>query len=357
MQKRGALEPSHHLLLFLFELFVVSMVFIGLLQYVDSIEQDTLFEKSYMSKDLALLVNTIQAAPGDVNYVYTHPKLPLTDFVFSFQDGRATIAELWHSEEYGLQEGQHVYYPFADDANIQMPMFEIEAPNSLVMRYSSDKLLINPDHAEEVHECPDINTQSERVAHVVVDPGKGEDTRFGSATYGHGTGAVNLDDPSIKEQDITKRIANSLLTLMVGAQFPKVSKTRQDDEFVSIPDRREIIGEADLLLSLHTGSDRTEDYDRVTAYVYSGSTDRIRSIRLACLILKEFESAFGINRTDIRMLDAADMGPDDPYKVLQRERTSVVLEIGNIQYSQGLLSKPAIQLAKPIHDALLKHYG
>jgi N-acetylmuramoyl-L-alanine amidase len=356
MQKRGNIEPSHYVILVLFDAFIISMVFLGLWQYVKSIEQDTLFEKSYLSKDLALLVDTIYAAPGDVSYVYTHHKVALPEFIFSFGDSQATVAEIFKTERNQPAKGAPIYYPYAEDSNVQTQPYTIESPSSLVFRLSGNSFVVNPNSVQGAFECPDIKTSAKRIERVVVDPGKGIDPSFGSGTYTQGAGAVNQENPKMREQDITKRIANSLLTLMVGQQFPKVEKTRQEDEFVSIADRRDIVSDADLLISLHAGNQLRQEYDTVVAYVYAGSSNRIRSMKLACLINKQLASTFDVESTSIRMLSATDLEEDNPLKVVQRDEVSIALEIGNIQHSTGMLSKPSIQIAKAIHEAVLKYY-
>ncbi|MBI2657815.1 hypothetical protein HYX08_03935 [Candidatus Woesearchaeota archaeon] len=57
-------------------LFVVVLMVI----YVKSIENDTGFQNIFLSRDIALLMNTLYSAPGNVDYEYSFNKLDLSKF-------------------------------------------------------------------------------------------------------------------------------------------------------------------------------------------------------------------------------------------------------------------------------------
>jgi len=63
-------------------LFLISFV---LFSYVKSIEKDTEFQKIFLSRDLALMMNTLYSAPGNVEYTYSFDKLDLSKFKFEFK--------------------------------------------------------------------------------------------------------------------------------------------------------------------------------------------------------------------------------------------------------------------------------
>lgn len=54
--------------------------------YVNSIAQDTEFERIFLSRDIALLVNSLYSAPGNVEYIYSFDKLDLSKFEFELKD-------------------------------------------------------------------------------------------------------------------------------------------------------------------------------------------------------------------------------------------------------------------------------
>ncbi len=57
-----------------------------LFKYVKSVEEDTELQKLFLSRDLALLMNTLYSAPGDVTYTYSFDKLNLDNFNFEFME-------------------------------------------------------------------------------------------------------------------------------------------------------------------------------------------------------------------------------------------------------------------------------
>ena len=61
-------------------------VFILMLKYVKSIENDTEFQNIFLSKDIALLMNTLYSAPGNVEYTYSSGKFDLTKFSLEITD-------------------------------------------------------------------------------------------------------------------------------------------------------------------------------------------------------------------------------------------------------------------------------
>ena len=52
------------------DLILLFLIAVGFLAFVAQVASSTLFEKNYLARDLALLVDTAYAAPGSVNYLY-----------------------------------------------------------------------------------------------------------------------------------------------------------------------------------------------------------------------------------------------------------------------------------------------
>ena len=61
---------SHDLFFNVFEYMIAFVVLVALLQFVNGIIEQTIFEKNYLARDIALLVNTLSAAPGNIIYTY-----------------------------------------------------------------------------------------------------------------------------------------------------------------------------------------------------------------------------------------------------------------------------------------------
>ncbi len=61
-------------LLIIAHLILIIIIFLGLMLFVKDAADDTLMEKTYYAKDLSLLMTTISAAPGNLEYHYEIPK-------------------------------------------------------------------------------------------------------------------------------------------------------------------------------------------------------------------------------------------------------------------------------------------
>ena len=60
------------------------------LNYVKSIEKDTEFQKLFLSRDIALLTNTMYSLPGEIKYTYSFGKLDLSKFKIELKPLRST---------------------------------------------------------------------------------------------------------------------------------------------------------------------------------------------------------------------------------------------------------------------------
>ena len=81
---------SHEMFLNVFELVLATIVMLALLSFVKSVVNNSIFEKNYLSRDTAILLNTIYAAPGDVSYSYKE-NTGKSSFIFKFSPGRVEI--------------------------------------------------------------------------------------------------------------------------------------------------------------------------------------------------------------------------------------------------------------------------
>ncbi len=70
------------------DLILLVLIAVGFLAFVAQVASSTLFEKNYLARDLALLVDTAYAAPGSVNYLYGGNA---SRFVLVFEDNRVGV--------------------------------------------------------------------------------------------------------------------------------------------------------------------------------------------------------------------------------------------------------------------------
>ena len=71
-----------------FELVIVLIVGLVLLDTVNNEVKGTAFEKNYFARDSALLINTIYASPGDIKYNYLDKT---GNFVFDFRQNKVAV--------------------------------------------------------------------------------------------------------------------------------------------------------------------------------------------------------------------------------------------------------------------------
>ena len=95
----------------IFELVVVFLVGLVLLDTVNSEVKSTTFEKIYFARDNAMLINTIYAGPGNIQYDYQEKT---DNFIFDFKQNKV---EVYEQQE--KIEGGAIGYPFAEDKNYE----------------------------------------------------------------------------------------------------------------------------------------------------------------------------------------------------------------------------------------------
>jgi len=127
MQKRGlkflnkkGTQTTQKMLEHLGKLAIIGIVTWFLFSYVNSIEKDAEFQKIFLSRDVALLTNTLYNAQGNVDYYYSFDKIDLSEFSFKFNQldaiGKVPIVEV---EEKGLRK----LYPYAKPLQSEAPNF------------------------------------------------------------------------------------------------------------------------------------------------------------------------------------------------------------------------------------------
>ena len=90
MQKRGFFSNNkgnlitRQMLIHLGMIGLLVLIYFFLDAYVDSIRQDTQFEQLFLSRDIALLMNSLYSAPGNVEYTYSFENLDLSRYDFEF---------------------------------------------------------------------------------------------------------------------------------------------------------------------------------------------------------------------------------------------------------------------------------
>jgi len=154
LNKKAQINQVYHIL---FQILIAIIVYWTLQHYIDSVAKDTLFEKSYLSKDLALLTDAIYSGPGEIRYLYTNERAELNKFEFDFNKQKVSVREI------GVKEEIPLAFPYGEDLNLQFSGQIISKVNQIAFSKTKNKLEIYPNFKAKVKKlvCPDINTKSD----------------------------------------------------------------------------------------------------------------------------------------------------------------------------------------------------
>jgi len=88
IKRVGKRAQMHPILWVLIELCLVAVIFLAFFTKLADVKNDVLFDKIYLSKDIALLTDAVYASPGDLSYVYGGK---VKNFSVSFNNDRISI--------------------------------------------------------------------------------------------------------------------------------------------------------------------------------------------------------------------------------------------------------------------------
>lgn len=121
LNKRAEVETKIYF--YIAEIVLVGFVLVFLYVYVSGIANSTLLEKNYFSRDIALLMNTIHAAPGNVDYLY-EGNLTGYNFIVNLEKNKVSVYE--KEEDANLGNPIKVSYPFMEDKAMQVEYEEVQ---------------------------------------------------------------------------------------------------------------------------------------------------------------------------------------------------------------------------------------
>ncbi|MBI2655904.1 hypothetical protein HYX06_05790 [Candidatus Woesearchaeota archaeon] len=104
----------------MFELVLAGIVIFSLYNFINDVSKQTIFEKNYLARDMALLINTLYTAPGDVSYTYNE-NAAKSKFIYGFSPNKVEVYE----KEEALQQN-HPFYLFAENKDIALTYTSIE---------------------------------------------------------------------------------------------------------------------------------------------------------------------------------------------------------------------------------------
>ncbi len=305
-KKRGQFKLSLWTIIELMLFVIVALLFISMIR---DVQDNTLFEKTYVSRDMALMANTVQSVPGDVTVYYSQPNFDIGNFSYDFTDN---LVILYNPEE---RTGSEVKYPFFINSNLLSSLEDLETPSHLVFVKTSELFQIREDYNEDSVEqlvCGNIQ----------------------ATLAGQDTLVVYSTTNNKNEIAITDYLSSDKLS------FIKRSSQTTDIET-----------NTNLVIGIEIATDNTSTTNTIKAYYPYGSNSE-QSKKMACSILSELNSKFTslnieINQRPIQSSNA----------VINKNTNgmAVLLELGNDAIESDLFDDPNT-LASTIQIGINNYY-
>lgn len=90
LNKRGVEQEVYFMI---FEVLMIVFVSFVLFRYVNSMGDNTYFEKNYLARDLSLLTTTLLASPGNIGYTYYFDKGDISKFSYDLENGAFIVSK------------------------------------------------------------------------------------------------------------------------------------------------------------------------------------------------------------------------------------------------------------------------
>ncbi|MBI2548370.1 hypothetical protein HYW21_03395 [Candidatus Woesearchaeota archaeon] len=329
------------------DLILLVSTFLVLLAYAKSSAEGTLVEKLYVTRDQALLIDAIYAAPGNIDYSYTLPDTFLNMSQFNYLYYTYTVA-MTEKNQPSLTAYPHYADLFLAN-NISFLTTDIKTPITM-LQFSKigdeitvgtlpEKNLLRQDCSvfAELQTQADVATRS-----FVVDPSHG-DLIEGSRDRGY----VNAQDALFAEAEVAYSVASYFATRLSA----KLTREEQPDAVV---DRLLPIGQdTDFVLSIHTGSTLPEE-NPVIAFI---PPDSPYSQKFACIAINTLLEKYpDITQVAILERDDSLLTKNQGFG---KQHVAVQFELGNIQIprEENVMLDKHRELAQALHEAINTYYG
>lgn len=308
VKKRGFGKKAilGNVLFFLIDLIILVIVFFLMLWYVDQVVESTTFEKNFLARDSALLIDALYASPGNIAIDY-----PQNTFWFSFNFDKNKV-EVYEAGSSSIRKPDSY---FIEDKNIKFehkeikPEREVENKESIIEKYFTPLSYFYTSG-------PDL----EEGTFVRLIFGK-----IGKEIIVDEQGKIELEDkllecPDVKEDGTPAGAQPVYIRPIINPG------TLTQDEINSVRG-------ASVSILTFLGDYPDENINDIRAYI-SSSEGKEKSKRLACLILnniiKNDELKAIIKNNNLLGITGIGISPTDSWSVVDEGNVVVILKIGNI---------------------------
>ncbi len=328
----------------IFEILLLVMVIMIIATEVTNVKDSGLYQKKFISRDLALVMDSLTNARGNLMYSYNPPLATLSKFDINLKGGMVLVDdEAW---PYATNKLYRLNEPLA-----------FEKPHALRIKKIGNSISVEDVKSKEVPfngyvlECP--GTASD-ISSIIIDPGHGYDAASGKGDVGLKGTFKDAKGTVTPESWLALSIGVTLQQhLIQNAVFRKeyIFATRAlEYEFITVPavssepflaeeakttqERVAFITQNPnaLVLSLHVGKGELKT-NVIKAFVNKDAN--IETLRLACALLNAIATKYALHITGTAIIpvDLGQLSPDDPKQVLLKDRVAVQLELGNIDFA------------------------
>jgi len=311
------------------QLVLIAVVLLFFMMYITGIANDTLLEKNYFSRDIALLIDTAYAAPGNLEYKYPG-NMGKYDFTVGFSKYKVSVGE----EKSDIT----VLYSVMEDTEMELEYKELAFKKDEKLKIVKEGDKIKVDKSTELSldagqlDCPKIDTKEEPKT-IVIDAG-------------HLTEPEDLGNKAAEISEAQKTFEIAKLIKDLGpTKGLTIELTRLDAE-KEIALRRQFIKDQNpnIVISLHIGEE-----DKISTF-YASSDFQIKNQKLACLISNKLLDSLEFEFTTTNPL-AKEF---DENSVIMDDQVSILLEIGKI--SNLALFEKTNEIASAITEAIGEYY-
>jgi N-acetylmuramoyl-L-alanine amidase len=342
--KKGEEDPQHETLMNINELVLLSLLLLMLFGFLSSISTGKIMVKEYLSRDLAMVIDTLYIPPYDTPYMYDGGDESLSEYNFEFTDGKVTVSEV------NAEKGSPVklWYPFARDNNIVIHQFPSLANDVIEMRKKEHDFYIGTsEDSQQMLICPQIDTKDPdwKAKDFVIDPGHGGDDTGYSANIGE----------SIFTRELSYEFSEYLKTFGVHSTATRKLKA---DEGMTFSERKGKVSPDSFLISFHMGYDTNKYF--VPIKIYANKKYYETNAKFVCILYnKLFEELKGYSEISVDYVDLSLIPKDDPRQILDETKNiGLFIEIGNSQHPEGILLTKSTYgtLSRLIFESMESYY-
>jgi N-acetylmuramoyl-L-alanine amidase len=320
----------------LMQIAILVFVLLSLGFYLKSVRDNTLFEKMYLARDVALVMNTLYAAPENTGMIYAAGEVNLANYSFDAKDNYITVSKKDESS------GNEKYYHYATDRAYEEKFSAIVNSKTITFIKDDNHAAVNSSNEFILNDliCAQFDSSASNwKPNAIIDPGHGDDPN--RAFEGRDTGFIMN---TLQESDYTMQIGTILRNM--GYRL-----TREYEHFIPQATRITAALNAEVIISLHLDN-YSSDRNIIKAYISAESTKALESRKLACLLLSSLAELKPDGAAIIPVF-VSELTADDPRRILLKDKIAVLLELGNINSKKNF---KMYDIASSINNGLVHYY-